>query len=93
MFTLNVEMYGIPQNITRQYKTAVDLQDEARLKDVVLALKLEIPALEGPVICQGQDRLIESYAFIVNGQSQPEDSNIRIQRNDRIVLVLLATGG
>jgi hypothetical protein len=93
MFTLGIEMYGIPQNITRQYKMAVDLQDEASLKDVVLALKRQIPALEGPVICPGQDRLNEEYTFIVNGQSQPGESNIRIQRNDRIVLVLMATGG
>jgi hypothetical protein len=93
MFTLNIEMYGIPQNIIQQYKTAVDLEDGAGLKDVVRALKLKFPALEGPVICQGQDQLIESYSFIVNGQSQAGDSNVRIQPNDRVVLVLMATGG
>jgi|WetSurMetagenome_2_1015567.scaffolds.fasta_scaffold476422_2 hypothetical protein len=93
MFTLNVEMYGIPQNITQQYKTVVDLEDESGLKDVVRALKRQIPALEGPVISQGQDQLIESYSFIVNGQSQPGDSDVRIQPNDRVVLVLMATGG
>jgi hypothetical protein len=92
-FILNVEMYGIPQNIARQYKTAVDLEDGATLKDVVLALKRRIPALDGPVICQGQDQLTESYSFIVNGQSQPGESNIRIKPDDRVVLVLLATGG
>jgi hypothetical protein len=93
MFTLNIEMYGIPQNITRQIKVAVELDDEAGLKNVVAALKRQLPALEGPVICQGQDRLVEEYAFLVNGQSQTEDSIIRIQPNDRIVVVLMAMGG
>lgn len=93
VFSVNIEMYGIPQNITQQNKMAVDLEDEAGLREVVLALKRQIPALEGPVICEGQDSLIENYAFIINGQSQPSDSNVRIQRNDRIVLVLMATGG
>jgi hypothetical protein len=93
MYTLQVEMYGIPQNITQQYKTAVDLEDGAGLKDVIQALKRQVPALEGPVICQAQDRLTEAYSFIINGQSQPGDGNIRIQPNDRIVLVLMATGG
>jgi hypothetical protein len=93
MFSLNIEMYGIPENITLQNKVAVDLADEASLKEVVVALKRKIPALEGTVICQGQDLLLEEYSFIINGQSHPGDSNIRIKRNDRIVLVLMATGG
>ncbi|MBN1190476.1 MAG: MoaD/ThiS family protein [Dehalococcoidales bacterium] len=93
MFTLNVEMYGIPQKITQQYKTSVNLEDEAGLKDVVQALKRKIPALEGPVISRGQDRLTEEYSFIINGRSLPGDSNIKIRPDDRIVLVLLATGG
>lgn len=93
MFRINIEMYGVPQNITPHYKTAVELEDEASLSDVLRALKRQIPALEGTVICQGQDCLVENYAFIINGQSQPEDSNVHIKPDDRIVLVLMATGG
>jgi hypothetical protein len=93
MFTANIEMYGIPQDIYPKIKVAVDLNDEASLTDVVIALKKKIPGLEGPVIGQGQDSLLENYAFIVNGQSQPEGSNFRIHPQDRIVLVLMATGG
>ncbi len=93
MFSLNVEMYGIPQDITQQYKTAVELDDNSGLKDVIRALKRRLPALEGQVICRGRNELIENYSFIVNGQSQPGDSNIRIQPGDRVVLVLMATGG
>ncbi len=93
MFTVNIEMYGVPQSVTQQYKTRLDLEDGASLQDVIQALKQKMPAMEGSVIYQGQDRLIENFSFIVNGQSQPEDSDIRIQPNDRIVLVLMATGG
>jgi hypothetical protein len=93
MFEVNVEMYGLPHNITQQNKIAVKLKDEASLKDIVAALKQKIPELEGQVIQRGQDQLIENYSFIVNGQFQPFDSGHRIQQNDRIVLVLLATGG
>lgn len=93
MFTVNIEMYGIPQNIFKENKLAVELNNSARLKDIVASLKQKVPLLEGPVIRQGQDRLIDNYAFIVNGQFQLADADIRIQPNDRIVLVLLATGG
>ena len=33
------------------------------------------------------------YAFVINGQLQPDGSDIRIQNGDRIALVLLAVGG
>jgi hypothetical protein len=93
MFHCAIEMYGIPQNITQQNKVELELKDEAILKDIVMALKQKIPELEGPVIQHEQGRLIESYAFIVNGQFQLGDSNVRIHHNDRVVLVLLAMGG
>jgi hypothetical protein len=93
MFEVNIEMYGLPHNITQQNKIVVLVKDEASLKDIVAALKQKIPALEGQVIQREQDQLIENYTFIVNGQFQPGDGGYRIQQNDRIVLVLLATGG
>jgi hypothetical protein len=93
MFKSIVEMFGLPPKISQEGKVEIDLLDNASLKDVVKALKQKIPALEGPVIRQGQDELIENYAFIVNGQFQPGDGSLRVRTNDRIVLVLLATGG
>jgi len=86
-------MYGIPQEITRQYKIEVELQDRADLEGLVLALKKKLPDLEGPVISRGQTRLTEQFSFIINGQSQPPESSISLHPNDRVVLVLMATGG
>jgi hypothetical protein len=93
VFKLIVEMFGLPQKISQEGKVEIQLRDNASLKEVVTALKRKIPDLEGPVIRQGQDELVENYAFIVNGQFQAGDSNLRIRPDDRTVLVLLATGG
>ncbi len=93
MFLCTIEIYGLPQSLIPYNKLEVELEDEARIKDVVVALKRKIPELEGPVIEQGQEHLLDNYAFAVNGQFQPGESDIQIHPNDKIVLVLLATGG
>jgi len=93
MYRINIEMYGIPQNISQESKITIEIEAKATLKDVVAALRRKIPALEGPVIMQGHNRLTENYTFIINGQFQPGDTDLSIQPDDRIVLVLLATGG
>ena len=93
MFRCTVEIYGLPQNLVPQNRLEVELEDDASLKDVVAALKRKVPGLEGPVIEQGQDRLLDNYAFAVNGQFQTGESNLPIHPRDKIVLVLLATGG
>jgi hypothetical protein len=93
MFKSVVEMYGIPQEVTRQNKVELELKDDAGLKDIIAGLRQKIPAMDGMVFQRGQDRLTDYYSLIVNGQFQPADSNVRIGKDDRIVLVLLAIGG
>ena len=88
-----IRLFGIPQQITKLSEVEVELKNGAGLKEVIAALRTKVSALEGPVILSSEDRLTESYAFVINGQFQPNDSDIRIQNGDRIALVLLAVGG
>jgi hypothetical protein len=85
-------MYGISPGITELNRAEVELKDGASIDDLAAALKVKVPALEGPVIQSGANRLVESYSFIVNGQFHFDDRAI-IQPGDRVVLVLLAVGG
>jgi hypothetical protein len=91
--TVTVEMYGLPPVLTRQRQAEIDLKEENDLPALVAGLRRSIPALSGSVINPSQDRLSENYAFIINGQFQQNDSHVRLKPGDRIVLVLLATGG
>lgn len=93
MFTCTIEMYGISPGITDQNRIDVEVNDGATISHLVAALKARIPALDGAVIQPGSNRLIESYAFIINGQFHFGESEIKVQKGDRVVLVLLATGG
>jgi hypothetical protein len=88
-----VEMYGISQELTKLSKVELELNEGAGLEDVMSALKQKIPALEGTVFHRGENRLTDFYSLIVNGQFQLNDSNVKVGKDDRIVLVLLAVGG
>jgi hypothetical protein len=93
MFKNTVEMYGISPHITPVVKVEVELNEGGLIPDVIAALKAKIPALEGPVIQSGYNRLSENYAFIINGQFHMNEDEVKVQPGDRIVLVLLAVGG
>ena len=86
-------MYGISPGITELTRVEVELNEGAAIDELVSALKAKVPALEGPVIQSGYNRLTEAYTFIVNGQFHFGEDEVKIKKGDRVVLVLLAFGG
>lgn len=89
-----VEMYGLSSEITGRREVEIELQDEASLGDVVGALRHKIPVLEGRVIRAGEDRLIEYYAFNINGHFYFDDrEEVQLQNGEHVALLTLATGG
>lgn len=88
-----VQLFGLPHEVTELQKVEVGLKDRASLGDVIAALKSEIPALEGPVIRVGENRLMERYGFNINGRFYLNDEEVQLKEGDRIALLTLATGG
>ncbi len=93
MFTCVVEMYGISPGITELTRAEIELNEGAGINELVAALRARVPSLEGPVIQSEYNRLTEAYTFIINGQFHLGEDEIKIQKGDRVVLVLLAFGG
>ena len=93
MIKCTVEMWGLPSEISGLREVEVKLANDASLKDVIAALKREVPALEGSVICEGQDRLEDTCAFNINGQFFMEDERLQLKDGDCLRLLTLATGG
>ncbi len=93
MFKCVIGLFGLPHGVTGEHKVEVELKDEASLTDVIAALRRAIPKLEGAVICAGEDKLTEHYAFNINGRFYIDDKEIRIRSGDRVGLLALATGG
>ena len=86
-------MFGLPREITALREVEVELKDGASLGDVIAALRHEIPSLEGPVIRDGEDRLVEFYKFNVNGRFHFDDMDFQLKSGDRVALLTPATGG
>ncbi len=88
-----VQLFGLPRKVTELHEVEVELKDGANLGDVIAALRLEIPTLEGSVIRAGENRLTGHYAFNINGRFYRNDEEVQLQDGDRLLLLTLATGG
>jgi molybdopterin converting factor small subunit len=93
LFKCVIGLFGLPHEIAGEPKVEIELKDEASLTDVIVALRRKIPKLEGLVICAGEDKLTEYYAFNINGRFYTDDKEIRIRSGDHVALLALATGG
>jgi molybdopterin converting factor small subunit len=93
MFTCTIPMYGLPYEITRLRQVEVSLPEGAGMARVLAALKEQIPALEGPVIRPGTDRLQDNYKFNLNGTFYYHGQDFTLNPGDRIALLVPVTGG
>jgi len=93
MFKWVIYMYGLPYEITTLREVEVELNEGAGMAEVTAALKEKIPALEGPVIRTGQDRLQANYKFNINGDFFYDGMDFQLHPGDRIALLIPVTGG
>jgi molybdopterin converting factor small subunit len=93
MFKCTIHMYGLPQEITTLREIEVELEDGAGMAEVVAAMKEKIPALEGPVIRTGENRLERLYKFNINGNFYYDGMDFQLHSGDRIALLVPVTGG
>jgi molybdopterin converting factor small subunit len=93
VFSLKIPMYGLPYEVTRLREVEVSLPDDAGMAQVVAALKDKVPALEGPVVRPGTDRLQDQYQFNLNGTFYYDGQDFILRPGDRIALLVPVTGG
>lgn len=87
-----VEMFGLSP-FADTNAVDIELPDDSSVQQLIGALGEAMPSLRGRVIQEGQNKLIENYGLYINGQFVSDDANVRIRHVDRVVLILLATGG
>ena len=73
-----VEMFGIPYSISGIRRVEFELENGAKLTDIVGALKREVPALEGEVITIDADYLNEGFTFNINGRFYIDDRDLTL---------------
>ncbi len=88
---LTVEMFGLSP-YTEANSANVEVEDGATIAQLLEKVGGKLPQLRGRVI-QQNNRLVENYGLYINGEFVSDDSAVRIKQGDRVVLILLATGG
>ena len=88
-----IEMYGIPREITDLEQVEIEIEDGAGIGDIIKILRDKIPALEGPVIRAGEDRLVDVYNFNINGRFYYDGMDLNLQCGDHIALLLTPLAG
>ncbi len=89
---LTVEMFGLSPFVDTN-AVEVEVANDASLAQLIEALGRKLPALRGRVIDTEQNRLVENYGLYINTQFVSGDEPVRLKQGDRVVLILLATGG
>jgi len=93
VFKVIIPMYGLRREITEQREVEVELKDGATMAEVIAAMRAKIPSLEGQVIRQGEDRLVDQYKFNINGKFYFDGQDFNLHPTDRIALLVPMTGG
>ena len=86
-------MYGLAFEESGMNEIKVTLNNGARLKDLIAELRHRAPSLEGQVIVPGEDRLVDTCTFNIDGRFYYGDENIGLQDGCRARLLTLAVGG
>lgn len=93
MASYTVELFGLAHVFPGQRDIIVELDSESTLRELVAALRRNVPALEGKIIRPGEDRLAGLYALNVNGRFYLDEYDTKITPADHILIVTLALGG
>ena len=93
MFKGVVYIYGLPREIADVREVHVELNDNAGMAEVIAAMKEKVPALDGPVFREGENRLQQFYKFNINGDFYYDGHDFKLNKEDRIALLMPVTAG
>jgi molybdopterin converting factor small subunit len=90
---VTVEFFGVARHFAEVADCELELDEGARLGDVVRELAQRFPRLVGDrVIGQGEE-LSQSFALSINGGMVTQNLDVRIADNDRLLLISATWGG
>jgi molybdopterin converting factor small subunit len=91
-----VEFYGVPVTAPGQ-KVEIELKEGARLKDIIAALRVKLPEVEGSIIVTGQDKMIDGFTFNIKGKfyidGDDDDSKLDLKDGDKVAVLTIPIGG
>ena len=96
MTKCTVDFFVLPASITEQ-KVEIEVKEGAKLRDIIAALRLKVPALEGKIIITGQDYMVDGFTFNIHGHFYVDgfdnDQDLQLKDGDHIALLTMPVGG
>ena len=94
MITCTIELYGLSAEIAATNEIALELPGKnAGMQELVTALKIRLPELDGIVLKKEENVLTDDQAFNIGGHFYATTDEITVHDGDRIRLLTAATGG
>ena len=94
MITCILELYGLSAELIGKNEVVIELPVKtAGMKELVTALKIRFPELNGIVIQKDKNVLAEDQALNKDGRFYTFSDEITIHNGDRIRLLTAAIGG
>ena len=89
----SVELYGVARLAAGTSAVALSLPQDATLRDALVALARERPALVGKVLDEAGGSLLEGYTLNVNGAAFVADLGAPVREGDAVLVLSAEAGG
>lgn len=92
---VNIEFTGMSRILTGQQDCVLSLEPGNSLREIIIELANQYPALKGEVIEKDGRNLIPTNLFSLNGQKILHENNLDFtpQDGDKLILLSLLAGG
>jgi hypothetical protein len=88
-----VEFFGLPRRLSGVKEATVDVEADATLRDVVVALAEKFPACVGQLIDPETYDLEAPYFFNIDARFIPPNLEHKPKEGERLLLLFLEAGG
>ena len=90
---VTVELFGYPRQLAGEKEVALDLSEEAHMRDVLVRLGERFPRLLGPVIAPQTYELTAPYLLNIDGRRVVSDFDTRPEDGQHLLLFFVDAGG
>jgi molybdopterin converting factor small subunit len=92
---IQIEFTGISRILTGKQECSLTLEPGNSLREIIVALAKQYPALKGEVIDNDGQNLVPTNLFSLNGQKILHENNLDFTPNDgdKLILLSLLAGG
>lgn len=90
---IKVELFGLARQLAGFSLAEFELNEEADLRQLALAMARAIPSLCGSIIDRDGGQLLPPYTFNINGKYSAQDLTTKLNAGDSVLVLSTMIGG